>query len=384
MKSGYAARGVGAITVCVFLGCSSQASGPGSSAHPARSSSGVTSTSPSSGAGSSGSQGGIPTSGASASGVSSESASGASGAPGTTMNGGSGSNAATSDGGSEVIDDAGTGPGDAAASPDANTMSAGCGTTPMQTTANYVQYNINVTTGLAATYVAQYTARNYYVWLPPNYDPTRAYTTVFLGPGCGGNGESVLPMQNASTSNAILVGLSPVGQCFMTSAADSPEIAFFDAVLSTVESTFCVDKAHVFIAGFSSGSWLSNLIGCARAGIVRGQGNATGGLPPVPTCAGPIAAMLAHDEGDPANNISGGEAARDRILKINGCSLTETMPYDAGRPSMCVQYQGCPAAYPVVWCPTTGQGHSDQVATGLSVPGFWNFWEALPYVSPPQ
>lgn len=266
--------------------------------------------------------------------------------------------------------------------------SAGCGMAPTQALQTYIKYNINVTTGLAPAYVAMYTARNYYVWLPANYDPTRAYTTVFLGHGCGGNGSTVLPMQNASKGNAIIVGLSAVGQCFMTSAADSPEIPFFDAVLAQVESTLCVDKNHVFIAGFSSGSWLANLIGCARAGIVRGQGNATGGLPPVPTCSGPIAAMLAHDENDPANNISGGEAARDRILKINGCSLTETMPYDPhlgpndtdlqGHPILCVQYQGCPAAYPVVWCPTMGQGHSDQVGTGLSVPGFWNFWEALP------
>jgi poly(3-hydroxybutyrate) depolymerase len=206
----------------------------------------------------------------------------------------------------------------------------------------------------------------------------RKYATVFLGHGCGGNGSQVLPIQNASKSDAILVGLSAVGQCFMTGAADSPDIAFFDAALNAVESSFCVDKAKVFIAGFSSGSWLANLIGCARAGIVRGQGNASGGLPPIPTCSGPIAAILAHDMADPANNIAGGMAARDRILKINGCSLTDTMPYDIGRPSMCVAYKGCPAAYPVVWCPTTGQGHSDQVSTGSSVPGFWNFWTALP------
>src|SRR5271155_3144469 len=261
--------------------------------------------------------------------------------------------------------------------------SDGCGTPANQLVSKYVQYNITVP-GLSQKYAAMYTARNYYVYLPATYDPIRPYATVFLGPGCGENGSQVLPMQTASTTNAILIGLSPVGQCFETSDADSPEVPFFDAVLSAVESAYCIDKAHVYIAGFSSGSWLSNLIGCARAGIVRAQGNATGGLPPVPTCTGRIASMLAHDEGDPANNISGGEAARDRILKINGCSLTDTVPYDAGRPSMCVQYQGCPAAYPVVWCPTTGQGHSDQVMTGLSVPGFWNFWEALPYVSPPQ
>jgi polyhydroxybutyrate depolymerase len=254
--------------------------------------------------------------------------------------------------------------------------SAGCGKLPNQAIAQYVNYKITVN-GLPAKY-AGYAARNYYVFLPTGYDPTRAYTTVFLGPGCGGTGKDVLPMQSASKTNAILVGLSPVGQCFSTGSADSPEIPFFDAVLDAVESSFCIDRGHVFIAGFSSGSWLTNLLGCARAGILRGQGNCTGGLPPVPACSGPIAAMLAHDEGDTANRIDGGMAARDRILKINGCSLTDTVPYDAGRPSMCVAYQNCPAAYPVVWCPTVGQGHSDQVATGLSVPGFWNFWEALP------
>jgi polyhydroxybutyrate depolymerase len=342
-----------------------------------------------------------PAGGASASVAAWSSGSSASGAPGTSFASGNaganGSSGATVGGrgsagegtGSSVGPspedagvDASSSSGDAASSSDGGppkgpTPSPGCGKPAMQALAQYVQYDINVT-GLPAQYASMYTARNYYVYLPTDYDPTRPYTTVFLGPGCGGNGSQVLPMQNAAGKNAILVGLSPVGQCFETSDADSPEINFFDAVLSTVESTFCVDQAQVFIAGFSSGSWLTNLIGCARAGIVRGQGNATGGLPPVPTCAGPIAAMLAHDEGDPANNISGGEAARDRILKMNGCSMTETVPYDAGRPSMCVQYQNCPAAFPVVWCPTTGQGHSDQVATGLSVPGFWNFWEALP------
>jgi len=383
-------RGLGVIAVCAFLGCSSQGSAPNASV---QSGAGVGSGAPTgttttgSASGSSASSGSVSSGVGSASGSEASGSVSASGAVGSGIADGGASGSTVADGASaSASGTSDAGPGDGGAELDANTTnpSAGCGMTPSQPTAKYVQYNINVTTGLAATYVAQYSARNYYVWLPTNYDPTRPYTTVFLGPGCGGNGESVLPMQNASTTNAILVGLSPVGQCFMTSAADSPEIAFFDAALSKVESTFCVDKSHVYIAGFSSGSWLSNLIGCARAGIVRAQGNATGGLPPVPTCTGPIAAMLAHDEGDPANNISGGEAARDRILKQNGCSLTETMPYDAGRPSMCVQYQGCPAAYPVVWCPTTGQGHSDQVATGLSVPGFWNFWEALPYVAPPQ
>jgi polyhydroxybutyrate depolymerase len=385
--------GVGALFT---LACSSQPVIP-TGAVQTTGSGGGTGTSLGAGSGT----GGSPTSGSSVSGAATTSGTNVgsgtvamtSGTPGSGTAEGSGSSgstiqdagAGTPEGGTIAM---GGGANDAAMMYDANMTvpTTGCGKPPGQVVAKYIQYNIMVTTGLAAAYVKQYTARNFYVRLPTGYDPMRAYTTIFLGTGCGGNGMTVLPMENASTTNAILVGLSPIGQCFMTSAADSPEIPFFDAALSQVESSFCVDKAHVFIAGFSSGSWLSNLIGCARAGIVRGQGNATGGLPPIPMCSGPIAAMLAHDENDPANGIAGGEAARDRILKENGCSLTDTEPYDAGngKPSMCVKYQNCPAAYPVVWCPTTGQGHSDQVGTGLSVPGFWNFWEALPYVPPSQ
>ncbi len=63
-----------------------------------------------------------------------------------------------------------------------------------------------------------------------------------------------------------------------------------------------------------------------------------------------------------------------------------TMPYDpgpgvkatAGSTIDCVQYMGCMPGYPVVFCTTTGLGHNDQIGTGLSTFGFWNFWMSLP------
>jgi predicted esterase len=254
--------------------------------------------------------------------------------------------------------------------------SMGCGMSPTQALNAYVKHDIMVT-GLDPTLTAMYAARNYYLRLPTGYMPMKSYPTVFLGPGCGGDGKSVIPIQNASMGDAILVGLSPVGQCFQTNGAASPENQFFDAVLKEVEASSCVDRGRVFVAGFSSGSWLANQLGCERADVIRGQGNATGGLPGnMPKCAGPIAAMLAHDTTDTANKIAGGMAARDRILAINGCTGTDTVPYDAGTPSPCVKYTGCPAAYPVVWCATTGKGHSDQIP--ISTTGFWKFWTSLP------
>jgi hypothetical protein len=40
-------------------------------------------------------------------------------------------------------------------------------------------------------------------------------------------------------------------------------------------------------------------------------------------------------------------------------------------------YQGCKPGFPVVWCPTSGKGHSDQVGPpfpNMSTIGFWKFW----------
>jgi hypothetical protein len=56
------------------------------------------------------------------------------------------------------------------------------------------------------------------------------------------------------------------------------------------------------------------------------------------------------------------------------------MPYEwdtnASAMSTCVQYQGCKPGFPLIWYPTHGKGHSDQVP--ISTTGFWKFWSALP------
>jgi hypothetical protein len=58
------------------------------------------------------------------------------------------------------------------------------------------------------------------------------------------------------------------------------------------------------------------------------------------------------------------------------------MPWDPGETAFktdsCVEYQGCKPGYPVVWCQTTGYGHSDGAVTGISTKGFWKFWSSLP------
>ena len=254
--------------------------------------------------------------------------------------------------------------------------SAGCGLSPTQALAQYVEHD-EMVSNVAPAYLPTYMSRVYYVRLPQTYDPSRAYPTVFLGPGCGESGQSPIPLQNASKDDAILIGLNGIENCFNKDAADTPELPYFDATVAAVEAAFCVDTSRLFVAGFSSGGWLTSYLGCARGNILRGQASVAGGLPPVPACTGPIAAMYVSDSDDTKNPTSDVMQGLTRVLAANGCG-TDTEPYDIGVPSPCVQYQGCMPGYPVVWCLTSGLGHDDQSSTGVSTTGFWHFWTSLP------
>lgn len=230
--------------------------------------------------------------------------------------------------------------------------------------------------------------RVYELRLPKDYDMNRPYPIVFEAHGC--DGSIPFHIEEATGTSALVVALRAgdnqdndyKGGCFATGPGDDRLIEglYFDAVVTALEMNLCVDKDKLFIEGYSSGSWLTNLLGCIRAKALRGQGNATGGLPKVPAiCEGPMAAMLVHDDTDDMNKIEEGIKARDRLKAINGCS-DATLPYlwdvKPETQSTCVMYQGCMPGFPLVWCPTHDRGHSSQVP--ITTVGLWKFWSGLP------
>jgi hypothetical protein len=116
----------------------------------------------------------------------------------------------------------------------------------------------------------------------------------------------------------------------------------------------------------------------------------TGGLPldirngTKPCVDHPIAAFLIHDAMDPSNPYSGSILALERLLALNKCAGGTTMataptaPYTiTARPNTatfnCVQYTGCPAEYPIVFCTSMGLAHDSQASA--AVPGFWEFFD---------
>ena len=250
---------------------------------------------------------------------------------------------------------------------------------------------------LAATDPSKAVDRLFWIRVPANYDKNKAYRVVYIGQGCGGgNGRdntwTLFDESRGGSEQAIYVAMAlppnnPNGACYDNEAGlSSQEWEAFELFHKTVESKYCADNNRVYIAGYSSGGWVANMWGCYFAGIpdpprkfapgfrLRGQAAVTGGLPAIPPCNGPVAAIWIHDAGDTANVIAGNYAARDRVLAANGCAGSPTAPW-APMSDVCVQYTACPKQYPVVFCTTNGQGHGDQPTRAL--PAFDKFFDMM-------
>ena len=235
-------------------------------------------------------------------------------------------------------------------SADAVLPSAGCNK-PLptgQTLGSYTKYTVHQT-GVTLDPNFSYPAydRDYYVWLPKDYAPAKPYRITFIGYGCGNKyaGATATYKLMQQDPESIYVGMNmppdniatSEGPCYNDNGGlQATEWEFFGLMGDAVEQTFCVDQNRVFVAGYSSGSWLANMFGCYFAGkdpnrkfgpdlSVRGQSTVTGG--PVPTdvpCGGKVAGMWIHDTDDPANSYGGSVMARERVLMENGCASSAT------------------------------------------------------------
>jgi polyhydroxybutyrate depolymerase len=342
----------------VSLGCSSDAPSTGGAAGSSASA-GASAGGQSSGASGASSTAGATTAGAASggqpAGAQAGSSAGGMNAGGMSTGGASGS-AATAGAAGTSMAGAGGMSTTTAAKP-----SAGCGTAAGQALKSWVAQPNMMVAGAS---------RQWWVWLPNNYDPSKAYPTIFLFHGCG-DAANVVPMQNVTNDQAILVrGAGTQANTCWDQSPDGVDMTFFDQMLAAVSAQRCVDTARVFAVGYSSGSWLVNSLDCRRADKLRGAATVSGGYESS-KCSGEIARIFIHDSDDTTNVIAGSITERTRLIAANHCSMT-TLPDD---PSPCVRYQGCDAAYPIDWCQTSGKMHDRQ--DNLAPGAFWKFFTGL-------
>ncbi|HEX3694048.1 MAG TPA: PHB depolymerase family esterase [Polyangia bacterium] len=189
------------------------------------------------------------------------------------------------------------------------------------------------------------------------YNAAMPNRLIFTLHGCGGYGN--LMLLPGLTPNIHVQWQGQDSGCYEDQTRDSPEYAVFDALLQFMETNFCIDKNRVFATGFSSGSWMADMLGCRRADVVKAHGQGAGGLPMslrfAADCRGPEAALYEHGTADDQNHIHGSRLDRDRLLKTNQCDDT-SKAYPNFSP--CVLYDNCLPGYPVAYCEIPGLGHS--------------------------
>lgn len=265
--------------------------------------------------------------------------------------------------------------------------------------------------------------RQFFVRVPADYDPQRPYRVVYVGHGCGtlhGGKTSTDPFFDESrggSEQAVYVGLSVPDNaanpgCYDNNNGEgSQEWEAFDLIHTFVEQTYCVDNNRIFVTGYSTGGWLSNMWSCYFGGTgalddadvaagrserkfaptwpVRGGARMTGSLPPNQPlqCNGPSAGIWIHDALDKSNLLATNIAALNLALKTNGCQGDyENGPKEPWGPAeqidglhgVCQLYTGCPAEvsqnYPLVFCTTNGFGHADQQS---AIPAFTTFFNLM-------
>jgi poly(3-hydroxybutyrate) depolymerase len=140
------------------------------------------------------------------------------------------------------------------------------------------------------------------------------------------------------------LGILPVAQ--------GDDNAFIDAMLALIEADQCIDRNHVFMAGFSMGGYLANHTGCVRPDI-RAVAPHSAGVHDLSRCVSankPV--LIMHFDGDALIPYTCGSQARDRWVALNHCAAAEpsVTSVKGGR---CEHYSGCPSGGQVAMCTFT-------------------------------
>ena len=209
--------------------------------------------------------------------------------------------------------------------------------------------------------------RTYELYLPDNYDPSTPYPVVvsFHGDGGTGAGERTsLKLEDASGKKAIIAYPDGLGKTWNTDDLTkmNADIAFGDAIIASLESTYCTAKGKILVTGVSRGGYFVNQYACRSKTPVTAVVSHAGGGPyqvkgetiyvkGVLTCPQPpVPALQVIGQSD--GYLGDGKKARDYYTAIDKCQTTTTA-YD---PSPCVKYNGC--AHPEVYCEIPGLGHT--------------------------
>ena len=233
-------------------------------------------------------------------------------------------------------------------------LPAGVPPTVPGTPKGYVQYTVMGTGAtLAATIPAKAGPRTFWVRVPADYNPNTAYRIVYIGQGCGGYGIAntntlqLYSEKQGGTEQAIYVALDiPSDNANMDcydnrDGPSSQEWEAFQLIHEFVDARYCIDEDRIYVAGYSTGGWLSNMWGCYFAGDGEKPWNGvvpadsagsagSGGSPSSATDAGmSTGGMPVSDASTPAG--AGGSSGSSGIANDASDAATPFVPTPGAR-----------------------------------------------------
>ncbi len=218
--------------------------------------------------------------------------------------------------------------------------------------------------------------RSYIVSLPDGYDPSAPYPVIFAFHGLGGSGAGVsgqwyFGIEQKGGTPTIFV--YPDGLETDQGGAGWPnqggrDVAFFDAMLSSLTAGYCIDENRVFSTGHSYGGIMTYTLACERADVLRAVAPVAGSRWARSACQGPVAAWGAHGDPDDQVSYESGVEAMARIIEENGCDADSAAPIPGEEP--CVAYS-CDPGRQVVWC-QHDQGHDWPDFAAQSIKSFFD------------
>ncbi len=159
-------------------------------------------------------------------------------------------------------------------------------------------------------------------------------------------GSSIIAYPAAIKTNA--------GSYSWANPGDKPQeirdIAFFDAIVETLADSYCIDMDRISVVGHSLGGWMANTVACVRGDVVMASAS-VGGDSVITKCAGPAAALIAHNPKDNLAAFSGSERTRKLRVETNACAweTENTGPEELN----CVRHTKCAGGNDILWCPHT-------------------------------
>ena len=230
-------------------------------------------------------------------------------------------------------------------------------------------------------------ARTYALTVPTGYDGTKLYPIVIGFHGDGGNGagyRSSLAIEAQAPQGAIFVwpnGTNNNNGHSFDQGHDPPsnaDVAFFDAMVTSISTTYCADKARVYVHGMSGGAYFTNQLGRWRSSAIRAIAPQSGGGPfgvlgsdfdatGNVALTGALPALFVHGLADTTVDISEGQKSLAYWRRAD----KSTPGQAATTPSPCQKQNG--TVDQVVFCAIPGLNHAIWSGAPAAI---WQFFAA--------